>query len=36
MTAKTVKYAGDQLFHAIYHDNNPTTVHFIYFPHHKI
>ena len=30
------KYAGDQLFHTIYRDNDPTTAHFTYFPHHKI
>ena len=27
MTAKTGKYAGDQLFHATTRDNNSTTVH---------
>ena len=36
MTAKTGKYARDKLFHTIYHDNEPTTVRFIYFPHHKV
>ena len=36
MTTKTGKYAGDRLFHTISHDNEPTTVHFIYFPNHKI
>ena len=36
MTAKTGKYAGDQLFHAISRDNDPTAVHFMYFPHHKV
>ena len=36
MTAKTGKYAGDQLLHAIYRENDPTTLHFIYFPHHKV
>ena len=36
MTSKTGKYAGDKLFHAISRDNNPTTVHFIYLPNHKI
>ena len=36
MTAKTGKYAGDQLFHAISCDNNPTTVYFMYFPHDKV
>ena len=36
MTAKTDKYAGDKLFHAISRDNDPTTVHFMYFPHHKV
>ena len=36
MTTKTVKYDRDQLLHAISHDNNPTTVNFIYFTHHKV
>ena len=36
MTAKTVKYAGDQLFHALSRDNNHTTVNVIYFPHQKV
>ena len=36
MTAKTGKYDGDQLFHAIFHDNYSTIVHFMYFPHHKV
>ena len=36
MTAKTGKYSGDQLFHAVYCDNDTTTVHFMYFPHHKV
>ena len=36
MTAKTGKYSGDQLFHTISHDKNPTTVQFIYFPYHKV
>ena len=36
MTAKTGKYTGYQLFHEISYDNNPTTVHFMYFPHHKV
>ena len=36
MTPKTGKYAGDQLFHKISRGNNPTTVHYIYFPHHKV
>ena len=36
MTAKTGKYDGDQLFHAIYCDNDPTTIHFMYFPHHEV
>ena len=30
------KYVGDQIFHAISRDNNPITIHFIYFPHHKV
>ena len=36
MTAKTGKYSGDQLFHAISRYNDPTTVYFIYFPHCKL
>ena len=36
MTAKSGKYAGDQLFHAISRDNNPTTVHFMYLPYNKV
>ena len=36
ITAKTGKYALDQLFHAVSHDNDPTTLQFTYFPHHKI
>ena len=36
MTAKTGKYAGDQLFHAISCDINPTTVNYMYFPHNKV
>ena len=36
MTSKTGKYAWDQLLRAISRDKNPTTVHFIYFPHNKI
>ena len=36
MTTETGKYAGDQLFHAISHDNYTTTVHFMYFLHHKL
>ena len=35
MTAKTGYYAGDQLFHAIYRDNDPTTAHFMFLTHHK-
>ena len=31
-----VKYTGDQLFHAISCENNPDTIHFMYFPHHKV
>ena len=30
------KYVGDQLFHAISRDNDPTTVHFMYFPNHNV
>ena len=36
MTAKTGKYVGNKLFHAISHYKNPTTVIFMYFPHHKV
>ena len=36
LTAKTGKYAGDQLFHAISRDNDPTTVYFMYFTHHEV
>ena len=36
MTAKTGKYPRDQLFHAIYRDDDPTTVNFMYFIHHKV
>ena len=36
MTAKIGKYAGDQLFHEISRDNNPITLNFIYFTHHKV
>ena len=36
MSTKMGKCAGDQLFHAISCDNNPTTVHFMNFPHHKV
>ena len=36
MTAKMGNYAGDKLFHAISHDNDPTTIHLMYFPHHKV
>ena len=36
MTAKTVKYARDQLFHEIPRVNNPTTVHVMHFNHHKV
>ena len=36
MTAKTEKYARDQLFRAISRDNKPTTVHLMYFPHNKV
>ena len=36
ITAKMGKYARDQLFHEISHDNDPTTIHFMYFPHHKV
>ena len=34
MNATTGKYAGDQLFHAISHENDPTTVQFMYLTHH--
>ena len=36
MNAKTGKCAGDQLFHKISCDNNPTTIHFMYFTLHKL
>ena len=36
MTTKTGKYSGDQLYDTIYRDKDPTTVHFMYFPHHKV
>ena len=36
MTTKTRKHTGDQLFHAISRENDPTTVHFMYFCHHKV
>ena len=36
MTAKTGKYDGDQLFHAISRDNNTTTVHFMFCLHLKL
>ena len=36
MTAKTGKYARDQLFHTIFCENDPTIVHFMYFTHHKV
>ena len=31
MNVKTVKYAGDQLFHEIFRDNDPITVYFMFF-----
>ena len=36
MTVSTGKYARDQLFHAIPRNNNFTTVHFMFFLHHKV
>ena len=36
MTAKTGKCSGYQLFHATSCDKDPTTVHFMYLPHHKV
>ena len=36
MTVKIGKYAGDKLYHAISRDNNPTTVNFMFSPHHKV
>ena len=36
MTAKTEKYSGDKLFHAISRDNNPATVQFMYFSRNKV
>ena len=36
LTSKTGKYDGDQLFRAISCDKYPTTVNFMYFPHHEV
>ena len=36
MTCKMGKCAGDQIFHAISCDNNPTNLHLMYFPHRKL
>ena len=36
ITEKMVKHVRYQLIHAISRDNDATTVHFIYFPHHKV
>ena len=36
MIVKTGKYVGDKLFHSISHYNNPTTIHFMSFTHHKV
>ena len=36
ITAKTVKYAGDQLFFAISHDKDSNTVYFMYLYHNKV
>ena len=36
MTEKIGKYPRDQLFHAIFRKNDPTTIFFVYFPHHKV
>ena len=36
MNAKTGKYSGDRLFHAIYRENDPTRVNFMYLPHNKV
>ena len=36
MTAKPGKYAEDKSSHAISSNNDPTTVHFTYFPRHKV
>ena len=36
MTAKTGNYARDKLFYATSLENNPITLHFMYFPHHMV
>ena len=36
MAAQTGKYAGDQWFHLISCDKDPTTVHFMFFTHNKV
>ena len=36
MNSKMGKYAGDKLFHAISLDNDPTILHFMFHPHHKV
>ena len=36
MTANMVTYARDQLFHTLCRNNDPTTVHFLYFPHNNL
>ena len=36
ITAKTGMYYGDQLFHAISRDKDPTTIHFMYCPDYKV
>ena len=36
ITANMSKYARDQLSHAIYRNNDPTTVHFMLFTHHNL
>ena len=36
MNAKTGNKSVDKLFHTISHENDPITVHFMYFSHHKV
>ena len=36
ITSKMFKYTRDQLFYAISCDNDPTTIHFMYFPLHIV
>ena len=36
MNEKMVKYTGYQIFHAIFCDNYPTIIHFMFPPYHKV